>query len=177
MSQRKQCIRCKEVKPVSGFKKDNSRKDRLHPYCKSCCALDSARYRRENKEKIRNYDKRYLKDDPEGVKRRQQNFRENSTELYLLGLARRRARRKGIEFSLTVFDVVIPKVCPVFGIPLAISYGIRSLTSPSIDRIDNTKGYMPNNVIIISVRANELKRDASIKELQQLATFYKRYEK
>jgi hypothetical protein len=40
------------------------------------------------------------------------------------------------------------------------------------DIIDNSQGYIPGNVILISRRANRLKGDATPDELQKLAKFY-----
>lgn len=99
-------------------------------------------------------------------------------ETYLLRLAKRRAKQKGLEFNLEAHDIQIPELCPVLGIPLH-SLGQQGEDrrgkcddSPSIDRIDNTKGYIKGNILIVSVRANRLKSDATPEELMKLAKFY-----
>lgn len=69
-------------------------------------------------------------------------------------------------------DVVVPLVCPVLGIPIEQDLTARTDNSPSIDRIDSSKGYIPGNVIVVSWRANRLKQDASVLEIKQLANFY-----
>jgi hypothetical protein len=45
----------------------------------------------------------------------------------------------------------------------------RSDASPSLDRVDPRKGYVPGNVRVISDRANRLKGDRSLSEIQALA--------
>lgn len=47
--------------------------------------------------------------------------------------------------------------------------GKQHAASPSLDRIIPTLGYVPGNVWVISHRANELKRDATLQEIQMLA--------
>jgi hypothetical protein len=47
--------------------------------------------------------------------------------------------------------------------------------SPSLDRIVPEKGYVRDNVLVVSYRANRIKNDATISELQQIAAFYKTY--
>ncbi len=91
----------------------------------------------------------------------------------MLVSARYRARKFGFEFTLTRADIVIPELCPVLGVKLTV--GIRnSPTSPSLDRIDNTRGYVPGNVWVISARANRLKADASLAELRSLVAAIER---
>jgi hypothetical protein len=82
--------------------------------------------------------------------------------------AKQRARRKDIPYGLRRQDLVIPTHCPVLGIPLVIG-AKRSDASPSLDRIDPRKGYVPGNVRVISDRANRLKGDRSLSEIQALA--------
>ncbi len=77
-----------------------------------------------------------------------------------------------MEFDLTR-DVPIPTHCPVLGIPLRRG-GIGDGSSPSVDRIDNQKGYVPGNVRVVSLKAKRVKNDATVGELRALANFYAR---
>lgn len=85
------------------------------------------------------------------------------------------ALTKGIEFSITIDDVGLPPShCPVLGTPmkwLKCGQG-KGHSSPSLDRIDPKRGYVPGNVIWISSRANRIKYDATPDELRRVATFY-----
>lgn len=73
--------------------------------------------------------------------------------------AKYRAKQKGLYFNITKEDIVIPDTCPLLGTPME---------SPSLDRIDSSKGYIKGNVWVISNRANTLKNDASLQELKTL---------
>ena len=77
--------------------------------------------------------------------------------------AQERAIKKGLEFSIRVEDIEIPKTCPLLNIILI--EGDRECT-PSLDRIDSKKGYTPDNVWVISHRANQIKNDATLEELK-----------
>lgn len=99
---------------------------------------------------------------------RQKILHRQDPRIELLKKAKRRANEKNIEFSLLLDDLVIPKICPVLGIEIKVGDGKVMPYSPSIDRIDNNKGYIKDNVRIISWRANSLKSDANIDELRAL---------
>lgn len=79
--------------------------------------------------------------------------------------AKKRADRRGIDFSLPEAALIIPPRCPVLGIPLRTG-AKRSANSPSLDRIQPQLGYIPGNVRIISDQANRLKSNRSIVELR-----------
>jgi hypothetical protein len=84
--------------------------------------------------------------------------------------AKYRAKQKGLDFTIEQKDITIPDKCPLLGILLECHRGKGSQqgNSPSLDRIDPTKGYIKGNVWVISNRANTLKNDASLQELQTL---------
>jgi hypothetical protein len=106
---------------------------------------------------------------------RKRHWRKEFPIKSLLRSADRRAKSRGIPFNLTESDIVLPDTCPVLGLPLF--YGSRQLkdNSPTIDEIVVGKGYVPGNILIVSWRANRLKSDASLEEIQRIATFYKVY--
>lgn len=67
-------------------------------------------------------------------------------EWFMIYSAKHRALKKGLEFNLVPEDIVIPNVCPLIGIPIVKGEGKIHSGSPSLDRIDNTKGYTKDNV-------------------------------
>lgn len=79
--------------------------------------------------------------------------------------ARKRARERGVDFSIARTSIAIPAVCPALGIPIKVG-GSRSLNSPSLDRVLPSRGYVPGNVRVISDQANRLKGDRTLAELK-----------
>ena len=51
--------------------------------------------------------------------------------------------------------------------------GHSKSNSPSIDRLDNTKGYVKGNVWVISTLANNMKNSAGFKDLHIFADWVK----
>lgn len=97
-----------------------------------------------------------------------------SVKKEILGRARSRARARGIEFAASIDDFELPTICPALGVPLVISSKKGGeWNSPSLDRIDSTKGYIPGNLIVISKRANTIKCDATLDELEAVIAFMK----
>lgn len=88
-----------------------------------------------------------------------------------MAAAKRRAKRKGLEFDLVPEDIIIPEYCPILGIPLQRGVRTRCADSPSLDRIDNAKGYVRGNIAVISARANTIKNDATIDELKMVVKY------
>lgn len=87
---------------------------------------------------------------------------------------RGRAKRKGMEFNIDRTDLKLPQICPVLGIPILLGVGgsgMKAPNSPSVDRFDNTKGYIKGNVRVISNRANILKRDATLEEMRAIVRY------
>jgi hypothetical protein len=103
-------------------------------------------------------------------KPRKKRARTKNIISYMLKHAKYRAKLKNMEFALTPNDIIIPEVCPIFGTPMK-AYGFYD--APSLDRIDNTKGYTKDNIVVVSFKANRLKGSASIEELDKIVNFYK----
>lgn len=96
-------------------------------------------------------------------------YKPKPAERSILRVTKHRAKKLGLPYDLDVEDIVIPETCPVLGIRLVQgggrTYNARR-NSPSIDRIRPELGYVKGNVRIISMRANALKSDASVAELE-----------
>lgn len=128
---------------------------------------------RTSPEKQREYDRRYREKTGDRRHQLEMKRRRKNQPLYLFTSAKKRATKKNQLFTISVEDIVVPEVCPVLGITLAIATGHRKDNSPSVDRIDNSKGYIPGNVQVISNRANRIKSDAKIEELLMIAEYMK----
>ena len=90
---------------------------------------------------------------------------------YMLDRCRGRSRAKGLECTITVSDIQIPDVCPILGMPLKRNKGAGRAApdSPSVDRIDPLRGYVPGNVQVVSYKANAMKSNATPDELVRFA--------
>ena len=89
----------------------------------------------------------------------------------MLIAAKSRAKKRGLVFEIDTADIEMPAVCPLLGLTLVrSSTGKMCPTSPSLDRKDSAKGYIPGNVWVISWRANWLKNNATLAELELLTT-------
>jgi hypothetical protein len=93
---------------------------------------------------------------------------------YLLKNVKGRARQYGLMFNLTENDIFIPKKCPVLGIPIDIKAERGSDNGYSIDKIIPSKGYTKGNVMIISNRANRIKGNATLEELEKIVKWLKK---
>ena len=145
------CIGCKQLLPQNLFsyiiKNDPSKG--VRDKCKKCSAERAAKERQ----------------------RRKNDWKHKPT-LAMFNNSKQRAKVAGIEHTISIDDIVIPDMCPVLGVKLDVGDRKRKGNAPSIDRIDNTKGYTKENIMIVSNRANILKNDATIDELIMIGKFY-----
>ena len=85
--------------------------------------------------------------------------------------AKKRALKKGLEFNIELKDIHIPRKCPILKVPLICS----TRYSPSIDRIYPDKGYIKDNIAVISTLANSMKANATPNELLIFSKNIKKY--
>ncbi len=103
------------------------------------------------------------------VKARRREDNRINIARYLFNSAKARAKKKGLAFTITKDDVVVPERCPYLDIEIQVCDGVHCDTSPSLDQIIAGGGYVPGNVEVISYRANAMKRDATPEELVMFA--------
>lgn len=103
---------------------------------------------------------------PDYHKKYNKVYKQNNIEKVLWLAAKKRSSSKGLVFTITVEDINIPEYCPILGIKIEVNG--EKINSPSLDRIDSKKGYVKDNIQIISWRANWLKGNASLEEIKKL---------
>lgn len=167
----KPCSKCGVILPLDSFSINKKGKHGRSSVCKPCS-------------KKHYYDKdkatakvRAFRATEKGITKEREwrnNRRRNFPLVRIVQEAKVRAKKNGIPFDLDHDDLTIPKLCPVLGIPIGMSYGHRSDNSLSLERVNNKKGYVKGNVIIISWRANRLKSDATIDEIAKIYRFYRK---
>ena len=116
------------------------------------------------------------------AQRMEENYKLNPIP-QMLSNAKIRARQKGVTFSIKTKDIKAawPKgnICPIFKINFEMGYSKdrarkkQKAHSPSLDRIDPKKGYVPGNIAVISDLANRIKQDATIDQIEAVYRFLK----
>jgi hypothetical protein len=136
-----------------------------------------------NREKMRARMRRYMSETIEGGKTRSQLYYEKNRFgsfenrlALMLTSAKNRCKSKGIEFNITKDEIARRETCPISGVILNFRASKISDDSPTLDRIDPSKGYVPGNVWVVSYRANRIKSNATSEELFKIAAAVKAVE-
>lgn len=174
------CNNCQQTLPISEFyilsAKNKDGEQRLYSRCKTC-----------EKEIVLNHPKReeYIKTSNENTKQRIEenpeyrqyindlNKKYYSTEsgiiTHMLYAAKQRAEKNNLEFNITKEDIQLPEFCPILGIPLEKGIQGNYNMTYSLDRVDNSLGYIKGNVKVISMLANTMKNSATKEQLEAFA--------
>jgi hypothetical protein len=124
-------------------------------------------WRNKNIEHARQVARNRYKLNKEHILQLNNEWRSRNLEYLIWHRAKQRARYNEIEFDLEISDIIIPEVCPLLGVTLVHGSGDES---PALDRINNLKGYVKNNVWVISQLANRMKNSATINQLETFCT-------
>jgi hypothetical protein len=132
------------------------------------------KWREKNKVKLNAYQKEWSKKHPGKKAAIRRKLVNKNPEKSMLYSSKFRAKKNNVEFTITKDDINIPLICPVLRQPLVKECIEGGKTgpkgnSPSIDRIDNSKGYIPGNIQVISNKANTMKSSATPEELINFA--------
>jgi hypothetical protein len=161
------CNTCNIDKPINDFPKLNTSLKGYGNKCKDCHKPRMYGYWTNTKERVNLYRKiENLTEEQIMLKRYQKREQAKNDPIgrMLMG-ASQRAKKRGLDFDITREDIVIPEKCPYLGILLYPGKKDDYKNSPSLDRIDSSKGYIKGNIQVISSKANTMKNDASIEEL------------
>ena len=94
-----------------------------------------------------------------------------------LSTLRVRAKEKSFDFNLTkqYLKDIYPEdnKCPALGIEFKVGTEGGRATSPSVDRIDNSKGYIKGNIIWVSSLANMIMTSATPQQVLDVGKFFK----
>jgi len=126
------------------------------------------------RERIQRNRRALYQKNPERFKAAVKSCRLRNYSSSMVNAARSRARKRGLEFSLTAADIAVPDTCPLLGIPIFVGEQRHKDNSPTLDRIRNDAGYTPDNVWVISYRANRIKNDSTVEEFLAIADGLKR---
>ena len=152
-------------------------------------------WREKNKERLRTYEKLYRaknrektifatrkwqKKNPDKVRETNNRWRERcKTDMktwarHTLSSVRSHCKKDGIKYAITwehIFQAIpTDKLCPALGVPLVFS-GLTP-NSATVDKIIPNKGYIPNNIGVLSCRANVMKHNATHPdELRKIADY------
>ena len=123
------------------------------------------------KEYQKEYIRKHYQSNKDYYKEKSREYKKNlSVERRLFLGARQRAKKNNIDFCIEESDIIIPEKCPVFKTP----FDQKDVYSrASIDRIDPKLGYIKGNIQIISYRANWLKSNATLSEIEKIYFFMK----
>lgn len=131
------CNVCSTRKPLSEFYRDKDSSGGYRIICKECCRGQERRRKAAIPAETRKAEFR--------------KWRKTNRAKALMTLARFRAKQKGLPFALdenAIQGVIDAGVCELTRIPFNLDGG-KTWDSPSLDRIDSSKGYTPDNVRVV----------------------------
>jgi len=154
----KQCRKCKKTYPLNQFFKDAIKADGLRGCCKQCDVAMTLKYCRTHKKKMRAAHRAWYAKNIDKCREQSRSARRKNRARWLLKNSRNRAKEKGLAFDLDKHWPELKKRidvlrCELTGLPLDLN-AIRDWNSPSIDRIDCSRGYTYDNVRIVCFAMN-----------------------
>jgi hypothetical protein len=191
----KVCGTCGESQELMNFSRDTTKEDGKCSSCKTCQKkyretqnrIEYMReyqgayrntpqskkaqrdYRQKESTKQRNRERQQTPEHKRYMKLYQDVYEDTHLEKGLVDGAKTRAEKFFIPFSITEDDISVPATCPVLGIPIRRARGVSGDNSPSLDRFIPNMGYVPDNIFVISNRANRIKNSGTAEEHRRIS--------
>lgn len=157
----RECSRC----GVAGYEAYDTAKN----ICRKCFNKRANEYRRnkweEYKESVNARNKRARLENPKW-----------EWAKIVASSAKQRAKKSGVPYEIDAryLESIAVDVCPILGIVLNYNQKGPREDSPSVDRLVPHLGYVEGNLNVISNRANRLKSDGTVAELEAVLSWIKR---
>lgn len=156
----------KQTEHVAKYRKANLEK----------AAAYQREYRKLNRESMRASEKKTYEKSAETRCDHQREYRKSNLPTVMCGSAKKASKLKGLPFDLTSEYLKsiwpVDDTCPILGIKFTTALkGCSRDASASLDRIIPSLGYTQGNVHVISFRANRIKNDSTIEELETLVNY------
>lgn len=192
----KRCPDCDEIKSLVNFYRGSSYEKRgggLSPYCKSCMRARNKRRTPEQKARYQEQQRRHhalhYQKHSERIKR---NTANRTARLKRDDPANYRAQKffdaHRVDVAADVTREYLADLfrrithCQCCGKTMRLQYELRESRrfrsnpdAPSIDRVNNRKGYTRLNIAVICWRCNFRKTDLALEDLEMLSLYIKRF--
>ncbi len=144
------------------------------PVCVDCAELSYQKRLPETLAKL----KAAYRADPEKYRAQERLRAERDPKRYWVKTAYTHAKQRAEKFKLP-FDLtrgylssILVDECPVFGTKFVFQGAkVAHLQSPTLDRLDPSKGYVRGNVAVISRFANNIKSNATSEQVVRVAAW------
>ena len=177
----KRCASCDKIKDVNAFHSDASKPDGRTSYCADCAKHKNKSHYAKNKSKRLATSKIYRQNNLDAIRKWNRDYKRQRKDLvkqireldvharvkYLLAACKSRVKQFGHNFEIDVDDIIYMIIkqkykCALTGIDFQFIFSRQYRTNPwapSIDRIDNSKGYLIENIQIVCSVVNVAKSD------------------
>ena len=155
------------------FQPKNSR----HKACSSACAAKRhkevcTKWKKDNKDKHNSYYRKYYSKNKETLIAKALSIHKSFPEKAKLKSIKAKCKKQNLPFDLDLDWITNskPALCPVLGIQIT---GESRELSWELDRLVPSLGYVKTNCRWLSGRANRIKADATLEELERLVSYMK----
>jgi len=116
--------------------------------------------------------------DRERDTRTQREWRKRNPFRFKCSSKKMECKKRGIQFDLTpeYLESIWSGTCPILGVSLDIHSHKNDPHAPQLDRMDPVGGYVCGNVVWLSKRANNVKSNATVEELEAVTRWIKENE-
>ena len=157
ISPTKKCGTCEEIKKLSEFYIDRKYRDNCHAHCKSCTSIHNKNYKRKQIRYKNNWQKYIISsvNHSSSIARLSEKYDKDFNLEAMSEIT--------IDF-LTKLKEKQNNKCNWFGVDIDFSRN-DWLRSPSLDRLDNDKGYTRDNVVLTCRSANLARNKSTVEEM------------